>query len=70
MDLCVSSQHGLQSEFQDNQSSKEKKSFFLNFSTFCLSVVHKCMSIHHIYVQCPQRPEKDIRSSGTGVTDG
>jgi hypothetical protein len=35
----------------------------------CMSVVPTCMQVHHICAWHPWRPE-DIRSPGTGVTDG
>lgn len=35
----------------------------------CASVLHACMSVHHICAWCCQRPEEGVRSRGTGVTN-
>ena len=43
----------------------KKKIFILCTWMFCLS----CMSLYHLHLWCPQRPEEGFRSSGTGVTD-
>lgn len=36
----------------------------------CMCVLPTCMSMQHMCVLCPQRPEEGVGSSGTGVTDG
>ena len=35
----------------------------------CISVLHACMSVHHVHAWCPRRPKGVIRSLGTGVDD-
>lgn len=45
--------------------------FFQRFKIFVLGMcLPECMSMDHMSVQCPGRPEEDIRVSGTGVTNG
>lgn len=36
----------------------------------CRGVLPTCISVFHLYVYCPHRPENGIRCPGTGVTDG
>lgn len=35
----------------------------------CMGVLLALMSVHHMYIQYPQRPEKGIRSPGIGVRE-
>ena len=36
----------------------------------CLSILHVCMSVHHVCALCLQRPEEDVKSPETVITDG
>lgn len=35
----------------------------------CTGVLPLCLPIHHMHAWCPQRPEEDAGSPGTGVTE-
>lgn len=34
-----------------------------------MGILLTCMSVHRVCMQCPWKPEKDVGSPGTGVTD-
>ena len=35
----------------------------------CVCVLSTCMSVHHVCAWCLKKPEDDVRTHGTGVTD-
>jgi hypothetical protein len=36
----------------------------------CMTTLPACVYVHYVHAWCLQRPEEDIRSPGTGNTDG
>lgn len=44
-------------------------SLFKNYF-MCMSALPSCMYVYYMYAWCPWKTEEDIRSPGTGVTDG
>jgi hypothetical protein len=43
---------------------------FWFFLSVCMDVLPACISVHHLYAWCPQKPEEGIIFPGTEVTGG
>lgn len=56
----------VQGQSEQNPASKV---FIMFYFAFYVSVLSTCMCMHHVHIYCMWRPQKDIRSPGTRVTD-